>query len=163
MDLARRSFILGHAPTVPATRPPWSRQNSVLGACSGCGECVDACPVGIIVIGAGRLAEINLAHHECTFCGECAQACPEDVFDTAIQAFDHVALFGEECLAQADIECRACQDACPESAIRFRPRLGGPSVPELSEADCSGCGACIAPCPTKAIDMASAVQEAVHA
>lgn len=163
MDLARRSFFFGHAATVPTLRPPWSRQNSVVEACSGCGECVDACPVGIVSLGAGRLPELDFAHHECTFCGECAQACPEDVYNAALQAFDHVARFGEECLAQAGVECRTCQDACPASAIRFRPRLGGPSVPELSEADCSGCGACIAPCPTGAIDMASPVKKAVHA
>jgi ferredoxin-type protein NapF len=162
MDLARRSFLFGHAATAPTLRPPWSRHNSVLEACSGCGECVDACPVGIIVLEAGGLAEINLAHHECTFCGECAQACPEDVFDTALQAFDHEARFGEECLAQSGIECRACQDACPESAIRFRPRLGGPAVPELSKADCTGCGACIAPCPTGTIEMASPILEDAH-
>lgn len=163
MELSRRRLFLGRAAAPPPIRPPWSRRASMLKNCSSCGACVEACPASIIVIGAGRLAELNLSHHECTFCGECAQACPEDVFDTALQAFEHVARFGEECLAQAGIECRACQDVCPEAAIRFRPRLGEPSVPELSKADCSGCGACIAPCPTGAIDMASAIHEAVDA
>lgn len=163
MDLARRSLFLGRAAALPPTRPPWTQQSTVLEGCNGCGSCVDACPVGIISLGAGRLAEIDLSSHECTFCLECARACPEEVFDTALSPFEHVAQFGEACLARAGIECRACQDACPEAAIRFRPRLGLPALPELSETDCTGCGACLAPCPVGAVDLAPKAREAADA
>ena len=39
----------------------------------------------------------------------------------------------------------------PAGAIRFRPTLGGVSQPELDRAACTGCSACVAPCPTHAI------------
>jgi ferredoxin-type protein NapF len=45
----------------------------------------------------------------------------------------------------------SCRDACPEQAIVFRPRIGGVFVPDPTEEACTGCGACIAPCPTQAI------------
>jgi ferredoxin-type protein NapF len=37
-----------------------------------------------------------------------------------------VALIGDLCLAEAGIVCRSCGEACPDSAIRFRPRVGLP-------------------------------------
>jgi ferredoxin-type protein NapF len=55
------------------------------------------------------------------------------------------------CLARAGVFCMSCRDACPQQAIGFRPRIGGFVVPELTEDSCTGCGACIAPCPTQAI------------
>jgi ferredoxin-type protein NapF len=163
MDLARRSLLFGRAAALPPMRPPWSRQSSVQERCTGCGSCVDACPVDIVSLGAGRLAEIDLSQHECTFCHECARACPEGVFDTSLPAFEHVAHFGDSCLPHAGIECRACQDACPEAAIRFRPRLGLPALPELNETDCTGCGACLAPCPADAINLAPRAREVADA
>jgi NAD-dependent dihydropyrimidine dehydrogenase PreA subunit len=41
--------------------------------CTGCGECVDACPAGAISLVAG-LARIDYAI--CTECGSCAGVCP---------------------------------------------------------------------------------------
>lgn len=41
--------------------------------------------------------------------------------------------------------CRACVDACPHSAIELGPRI------EIDEIDCTGCGICIAACPSEAL------------
>ena len=163
MDYNRRSFLTGYAAHGPPIRPPWSRDRSVLEACTGCGDCAKACPNGIISIGAGRLPELVLDRHECTFCAECVRACPEEVFDTDTTAFEHVVKFDADCLPRAGIDCRACQDACPEAAIRFRPRLGGPPLPELEDATCTGCGACLSVCPVDAIGVALSTEEAVGA
>ena len=38
---------------------------------------------------------------------------------------------GEACFAARGVVCQSCGDACPEGAIRFRPRLGGPALPTL--------------------------------
>jgi ferredoxin-type protein NapF len=42
---------------------------------------------------------------------------------------------------------------CDAGAIRFKPTLGGVTSPALDLSLCTGCGACVAPCPTQAISM----------
>ena len=52
------------------------------GACSGCGECVEACPFGAISLvpgDGGEVAAIDRAG--CKGCGACAPVCPEDAID----------------------------------------------------------------------------------
>jgi ferredoxin-type protein NapF len=101
---------------------------------------------------------------ECTFCGECARHCPEPVFAaTPATQFAHHAVIGQSCLALNYVDCQACRDTCPTTAIRFKPRLGGPFVPTLEADSCTGCGACIAVCPTEAITMTARTMEALHA
>lgn len=114
-------------------------------------------------MGAGRHPEIRLDEAECTFCGLCAEACPEPVFDLARPAFAHTISIGETCLPRTGTECRSCQDACPEAAIRFPVRLGAPAEPVLEAGLCSGCGACLAQCPVDAIRAAMPEPEAAHA
>jgi ferredoxin-type protein NapF len=65
------------------------------------------------------------------------------------------ATISDACLAEAGVSCMACRDACPEEAIRFRPRLGLPFLPEVDLAACTGCGACIEVCPASAIAIAA--------
>lgn len=144
-------------------RPPWTVEAVVAAACTGCGACARTCPQGIVAMGAGNLPEIRLEETECTFCGLCAEACPEPVFDRVRPAFVHAISIGEDCLPRAGIECRSCQDACPEAAIRFSMRIGAPALPALDAGLCTGCGACIAPCPVGAIRAAMPAREAVGA
>ncbi len=61
---------------------------------------------------------------------------------------------GDGCLARLGIVCQSCRDACPEGAMRFRPRLGHVAEPEVDLAACTGCGECVAPCPVAAIEIA---------
>jgi ferredoxin-type protein NapF len=147
--LSRRNFLTGRAPG-KFIRPPGVSEGS-LEACIGCAACVNACPSGIISL-AHALPALDFSVGECTFCGECAQSCPEPVFrKDSLGGFTHVADISAACLAEAGVACQSCRDACPEQAIRFRPRIGGPFLPELDEVACSGCGACIAICPASAI------------
>ncbi|WP_018302963.1 ferredoxin-type protein NapF [Wenxinia marina] len=118
-------------------------------ACTGCGECVDACPEQVLTIAEGRVA-LEMAAGECTFCGTCSDACPESVF-TAGAGMAHEMILGDDCLARNGVSCMTCRDACPEEAITVRPRIGGPFLPVLDPALCSGCGACVGPCPAGAI------------
>ncbi len=96
---------------------------------------------------------MNFSHGECTFCGQCASACrPGALVRNSDDApWPYKASAGESCLARQQVECRSCGDFCPEGALRFPPRAGGPALPVLLEERCTGCGACQAPCPTGAI------------
>ena len=58
------------------------------------------------------------------------------------------------CLAKRNIHCQSCSDCCPEQAIRFTPRLGGPPLPIVVVSRCTGCGDCIAICPADALVFA---------
>ena len=153
VDLSRRRFLAGSLRRKRiAFRPPWLTETAV-GGCSGCGACVEACPHQLIVLTDGK-PEITFTSAACTFCGACAKACPEELFDLDEQAFTHVATIGDGCLPYQGVVCQSCRDACPEEAIRFVPRRGGPFLPEIRLAACTGCGACVAACPTSAIGIA---------
>ncbi|MBE1506830.1 ferredoxin-type protein NapF [Rhizobium viscosum] len=164
----RRDFLTGRSPEDPGRIfppggifPPGATETSVR-SCSGCGACVDACPTKIISIRAG-VPVVDFSQGECTFCGQCAERCPETVFPAGPAAgFAHHALIDDGCLANNYVDCQACRDSCPEGAIRFWPRLGGPFVPELDAHACTGCGACISVCPADAIVMKPRHREAAH-
>ena len=67
-----------------------------------------------------------------------------------------VALIGDGCLAEAGIVCRTCGEVCPDSAIRFHPRIGLPPQAIVIEAACTGCGECVGACPGEAIKLGAA-------
>ncbi|KFC63285.1 ferredoxin-type protein [Bosea sp. LC85] len=164
IDLGKRGFLKGLLPSDPAViRPPWSVEETIASACTGCGACISACPQAIIRLDARQRPEIDFSSSECTFCGACAEVCSEPVFDRARPGFQHIALIGDMCFAARGVVCQSCGDACPEAAIRFRPRRGGPALPELAVDQCTGCGACIAACPAAAIGTRPTAAEAAHA
>jgi len=90
----------------------------------------------------------------CTFCEECVRVCKTGALlkDGASAPWSLVAHIGDACLARQKVECRVCREQCDAGAIRFRPTIGGVSIPELDAAVCTGCGACVAPCPAHAIE-----------
>jgi ferredoxin-type protein NapF len=61
------------------------------------------------------------------------------------------AVVANRCLAIAGITCRSCGDVCGEDAIEFKLALNGAALPLVDEAVCTGCGACVRPCPVGAI------------
>lgn len=63
-----------------------------------------------------------------------------------------VATVSGACLTYLGVACQSCRDACPESAIRFRPSRAI-AQPEIDSERCSGCGECLAPCPTRALSI----------
>ncbi|UMZ72743.1 indolepyruvate ferredoxin oxidoreductase subunit alpha [Natranaerofaba carboxydovora] len=46
--------------------------------CTGCGLCVEACPMDIIVL-QDDVAVVE--EEECTDCGECVEECPEEAIE----------------------------------------------------------------------------------
>lgn len=164
--LNRRSFLRGRsAMPVQAQRPPWAlAEADFLARCTRCDACVTACPSAILVRADGGFPAVDFSRGECTFCAECVRSCVpaaltrdgDEVPGWALKA--HI---GAGCLAMNAVECRVCGEACPESAIRFRPRLGGVALPELALESCNGCGACFAPCPVRAIEVKTGEMDCV--
>jgi ferredoxin-type protein NapF len=157
--MLRRGFLRGRIRNVtPAQRPPWALEEArFIERCSRCDACLPACPSAILVSGDGGFPMVDFSRGECSFCGDCVSACESGALlrSEAAAPWQVKAQIGERCLANLGVECRVCGENCGLSAIRFRPRIGGVALPELDTVACSGCGACVAPCPVQAIAMES--------
>lgn len=78
-------------------------------------------------------------------------------FRTPAAEAKRTAAISPACLAEHNVVCRSCGEACPESAIRFSPRLGAAALPTLQAESCTACGDCVAVCPRQAISLIAAV------
>jgi len=156
-QLERRQLLSGDvAGRALPFRPPWAVPEDIFDdTCTNCGKCIDICPTNILSFGRGKLPVVDLSQNECTFCGKCESVCePNALINNANdKAWNIIVNFADSCLSVRRVMCRTCSDNCDESAIHFRLEVGGKSTPELLLDKCTGCGACIAPCPADAIQM----------
>jgi len=153
VNLSRRNLLRGKTAALPL-RPPGAIKEALFpDACSSCGDCVTACPQGIILRGSGGYPEIDFRQGECTFCERCIDVCSEGALGhpTDTPPWRAQLRVGGHCLAQRQIVCQTCADSCEVEAIDFRPTLGSVAVPEIDQDRCTGCGACIAACPEHAL------------
>ncbi|MDR0701366.1 MAG: ferredoxin-type protein NapF [Azoarcus sp.] len=168
MDIGRRAFLLGQRPyrLEAPYRPPWAVSEAVFHrACERCGDCIAACPKGLLVQGAGGFPEADFSRGHCTFCADCARACTMAAHKTAarrppalrfspdLPPWPLVAVVGAACLPRQGVLCRSCGEHCEVGAIRFPPRPGRPAQPDVDASLCTGCGECVAVCPARAISM----------
>ena len=154
MDRGRRRLFGGRAREAAVLRPPWSQPEGRFSElCIRCDDCATACPSRIIGRGEGGFPIVDLSKSACTFCEKCVRACTTGALVKVGTSppWRLVAHIGDACLARQKVECRVCGEQCDDGAIRFRPAIGGISLPELDGAACTGCGACIASCPGLAI------------
>ena len=154
---SRRNFLFGRfSKRKGPLRPPWAlAEDDFLQACTRCGDCLKACPTRIIVEGDAGYPGIDFSEGECTFCAECLNACKSGAIrhNDGERPWTLRASIGEYCLAQQQVECRVCGEQCAAGAIRFPLQAGRTSVPVIDTSRCTGCGACVAPCPTRAITI----------
>lgn len=159
--VTRRGFLRGRPAAAAPLRPPWAIAEShpppaFTDRCSRCGDCARHCPTRIIVPGDGGFPTLDFSRGECTFCADCVRACATGALHRAgpeAPPWRQSARIGAACLAGQQVECRVCGESCPSAAIRFQLQAGRVASPVLDPAACTGCGACLAPCPTQAITI----------
>ncbi len=120
--------------------------------CTGCGQCVEACPVQVIeLVPADKSVHVVCHSQEkgkavrqacsvgCIACKACEKVCPFD----AIHVIDNLAVIDyDKCT-----ECGLCTEKCPTNCIEGRVRTERAYITE----DCIGCTACVKVCPVGAI------------
>lgn len=155
---SRRNFLRGKfSARKGPLRPPWAlTEDDFLNTCTRCGDCVRACPTHIIIDRDAGYPTIDFGEGECTFCGDCVSACTAGALRRKTDQMPWLARasINKDCLARQGVECRICGDLCAGGIIRFPPLAGGIALPLLDQACCTGCGACVTTCPTRAIAVA---------
>lgn len=140
-------------------RPPWAlAEVEFVESCTGCGECVTACPDNLIKVGRGKLPEMEFSLGGCDFCEACLQVCEPQALkqgDAQAVPWQIKASIQPNCLLLNAVVCRSCGEVCDQQAIRFKLETGGVARPLLDADTCNGCGACFAVCPVKAVNLSS--------
>jgi ferredoxin-type protein NapF len=155
-DPSRRQFFRGDiAVQRLPIRPPWSvAEADFTRDCSRCNACIKACPESILSAGSGGFPEVNFNSGECTFCADCVAVCEAPVFRPRQQSpWQQHAEISDACITRKQVVCRSCSENCEPEAIQFRLGVGAVGVPEVDIERCTGCGACVAVCPTRAVKI----------
>ena len=161
-EISRRSFFRGtidHTPMV-VMRPPGAVGQSFQTLCRDCDACRHTCPEHVISMDAEGRPVLNFAEAHCTFCGTCAEVCPTGALvHREPTSSNWRACIEDTCWSMNGVSCRMCQDACPESAIRFQLKVGGRAEPAIDVGACTGCGACSTVCPATSVSFFELPQE----
>lgn len=150
-------YVLEADDSRPAPRPPWAiAEWAFVGRCDGCQACVDACREDVLRPGPDGLVVADFSFGGCDFCGACLDACDRGALrgdlQTAAPAFRFAIAIGADCLSSAGEDCRTCLEFCDSFAIRFDVSGPGAIGPMVLDS-CSGCGACVGPCPVGCIKV----------
>ncbi|MCY9824621.1 MULTISPECIES: ferredoxin-type protein NapF [Vibrio] len=158
VDLSKRRLFSRKKVDSSQIRLPWIHNlESFVDDCTRCGKCIESCETKIIIVGDGGFPTVDFSIDECTFCYQCADVCPEPIFKPKQgEPWQAKARISDKCLAQQNVECRSCGDMCEPMAIQFQLRAGSVALPKIELDECSGCGACVAVCPTSAILVSNA-------
>ncbi|MDN3651887.1 ferredoxin-type protein NapF [Thalassotalea ponticola] len=160
-NLSRRNFLRGKATRASSSlRLPWVKSEEVFtSGCTQCGDCLDACEQNILVKDADGFVKVDFSLGECTFCRDCLLVCQQPLFRSTEEPawFAHLNI-KDNCLAKQNIYCQSCQDSCDTQAISFRYHSAIPT-PQVAQADCTVCGACIAMCPSQSLELIALNQE----
>lgn len=157
MKKQRRKFIF-LKPDANISLLPWCISESTFYEhCTRCHACFNACETRIIQIDnfGFPFVDFTKGKGECHFCYACADACALPLFFKKNERPWGLSVkINSACLSLRHIECRVCNESCDEQAIQFLPKIGGYQI-VLEQEKCTGCGACLKPCPVNAIELIS--------
>jgi ferredoxin-type protein NapF len=143
-------------------RPPGAiEEDEFTGLCLRCGNCMRACPSGIIHPDTGQAGILGLlspvVRYEQEYCVENCNACTKVCPSGALQALNleqkHRYVIGQAmvdrslCLWSFS-DCNTCIRACPFEAVQIQwDEEAYESYPVVDPLKCNGCGACEVVCP----------------
>lgn len=158
---------IGQARTGDAPlRPPGAiKEGEFTGLCMRCGNCIRACPSRIIHPDMGESGVFGflspVVRYETAYCKEecnaCTKVCPSGALQSMNLEQKNRYVIGTAAVDTALClwgisECNACVRACPYDAIKVRwDEETYESFPGVDPAQCNGCGACEAVCPTEGL------------
>ncbi len=109
-------------------------------ACVGCEACVKSCNFGALTMENGVP---KFDYEKCVGCMACADACPTGALTAQYELRKEAYIDPDKCVG-----CTLCVKQCKfdaiEGALKQKHKVLGA---------CTGCGACAAKCPRKAITM----------
>lgn len=152
-------------------RPPGAVKRSFNALCARCGNCMRACPYGLLVPDLGKSGIDGLCTPVVAFrhldpyqeqycfqdCKACTEVCPTGALVPLTVEQKHKKPVGiavvdrGKCVAWAEKQyCVVCQEYCPYQAV-VEVERNGVMCPEIDAAKCRGCGACESACPADPI------------
>ncbi|MDD4016990.1 MAG: 4Fe-4S dicluster domain-containing protein [Kiritimatiellae bacterium] len=165
--LAYRKLKTAAARTAAFIRPPGAADRTFNALCARCGNCMKACPYGLIVpdLGTSGLDGLftpvlafrsrNTAQEQFCFqdCTDCTRVCPTGALRPLKTGEKQQTAIGlarvdkKKCIAWEKGEyCVVCQEYCPYQAV-IEVEQNGVQCPVIDERKCRGCGACESQCP----------------
>lgn len=124
--------------------------------CLGCGDCVEACAFGALVMDPATGLPV-VDESKCTACGACVKACPKGVMELRNKGPRGMRVYVEcvnkdkgvaakKACAAACIGCGICAKTCTHDAVTVEANLA-----YIDFNKCKLCRECEAVCPTGAI------------
>jgi len=148
-------------------RPPGAVDQNFNALCARCGNCMKACPYGLIFPDLGtsgidglftpvlKFRSQNESQEQFCFqeCTACTQVCPTGAIRFLSKKEKQQTAIGlarvdkKKCIAWEKGEyCVVCQEFCPYQAV-IEVDHKDVKCPVIDEAKCRGCGACESQCP----------------
>lgn len=146
--LNKQGIDKSNQPIRHISRPPFACDENIFSSlCNGCGECVKACPYGLIQLNEkDKTAIFQIDFSSCDFCTQCAKVCSLNILNTAFKADTELRpQINSSCLQKNNQSCTTCTQACPQKAIS--------ETLQIDYNKCNGCGECKVVCFMNAIEM----------
>lgn len=134
-------------------RPPYAVVDTTFEACKTCeAMCVGVCEEKIIQREPTGLPFLNFSANGCSDCHKCLDACTPNVLNNPerfIQGKARISMMS--CMSHQDTICFSCKEPCLDNAIVFEGMFRPIIIPDK----CTGCGYCVAVCPSAAIAISA--------